>query len=70
MKLTWMKKLVTCTGKCFQLVYSLVNVRKMINIGDEIYRQNVKKFNKSLLEGCAYILWNLHSQNQKQNKNR
>ena len=43
MKLTWIKKLVTCTGKCFQLVYSLFDVKKMINMGMHISTELSKK---------------------------
>ena len=34
-KLTWLRKIVLCTGKCFQLVYSIFDVKKMMNLGKD-----------------------------------
>ena len=42
MKLTWIKKLALCTGKCFLLVYSLFDVKKMLNMGNAYVQKIVK----------------------------
>ena len=33
MKMTWLRKIVSSNGKCFQLVYSMFDVKKMFNLG-------------------------------------
>jgi hypothetical protein len=43
MKLTWIKKLALCTGKCFVLVYSLFDVKKMLNMGNAYVQKIVKR---------------------------
>ena len=42
MKLTWLKKIVLCTGKCFLLVYSIFDVKKMMNLGKDYAEKTCK----------------------------
>jgi len=46
MKLTWIRKIVFCTGKCFQLVYSIFDVKKMMNLGKD-YAEKICKVIKN-----------------------
>jgi len=44
MKMTWLRKIVSSNGKCFQLVYSMFDVEKMFNLG----KNYIEKIMKSL----------------------
>ena len=41
MKMTWLRKIVLSDGKCFQLVYSIFDVKKMFNLGKNYIEKNM-----------------------------